>query len=287
MNNKRVLVLSGGGAKIGFQVGVTANLLNNFDAVVGVSCGAIWGAMIAQNKTEKAVEVILHLSNKDIFTGDFSAWNIFKRLLTKKTYILDMSPLRLLLEKYVSKEDFIMPAYFVYIDAVTGDKITACSDDLDTKGIIDAIMASAAIPVAMRGVNDRYYDGGLEEVCPLGEAIALGPDMITIINCFNRNTRNTRKKNTLISIASWAFTDKMPETIANNSIENFLMINKILKASNQESVIISWKEKQKIIKRFDCNIFEPMIDLGDSMDFGKELMISRYNAGKNTLFKTE
>jgi predicted acylesterase/phospholipase RssA len=299
---KRILVLSGGGAKIGFQAGVTSSIKRNFDAVIGVSCGAIWAAMIAQNKQYADTNIILLLNNDKIFTGSFSLWNIAKKLILGKTYLLDTSPLRKLLEANVRKADFVIPAYFVYVDAVTGEKITACSDDLDTRGIIDAIMASAAIPVVMeggkdmnsfksmddyldpnvpKGIKNRYFDGGLEETCPLGEAIALQPDEIVIVNCFNRDGKAKLHKGNLLGIASWAFTDKMPGTIANNSVDTFLMVNEILKATSRDSVTIMWKGKTKVIKRFDCELYEPEINLGDSLDFSRESMLCRYKHGIN------
>lgn len=282
---KRVLVLSGGGAKIGFQVGVTAKLNAGFHSVVGVSCGAIWAAMLAQNKQLQGSKIILSLQNEDIYTGNFSLWNIAKRILTKKNYLLDMSPLRRLLEQNVRKEDFVIPAYFVYVDAVTGEKITACSDTLDTPGIIDAIMSSSAIPVVMEGVKNRYYDGGLEEVCPLGEAIALEPDEIVIVNCFNRAKQVIREKDSLIATAGWMFTDKMPQTIAKNSVDTFLMLNEVLRATFQESVNILWNGRQKTIKHFDYELYEPSEDLGDTLDFSKDLMKQRFNHGMKAVSK--
>ena len=279
---KRILVLSGGGAKIGFMAGVTTNLpyfKNHFDGVIGVSCGAIWAAAVAMGKEKEWSKIILNLENKDIFEGSFSVWNILKKLISKKTYLLDMSPLRKLLEDNIKKEDFKIPAYFVYVDADTGEKITACSDTLDKEGIINAIMASAAIPVVMEGVENRYFDGGLEETCPLGEAIALQPDEIVIVNCFNRNQKSVRSKKNMIGIAGWAFADKMPTTIANSSVDTFLMVNEILKSTGQDSVVIDWKGKQKLIKKFKCELFEPQIDLGNSLDFSSNLMKGRYHHG--------
>ena len=282
MKRKRVLVLSGGGAKIGFQAGVTSCIDRNFDATVGVSCGAIWAAMIAQGKQFTGEALILSLSNDNIYTGSFSITNIIKRLITRKNYILDMSPLRRLLEENVRKEDFIIPAYFVYVDAETGEKIVACSDTLDTNGIIDAIMSSSAIPVAMRGVNDRYYDGGLEEVCPLKEAIDLQPDEIVIINCFNRNEQSIRTKNSLISTAAWSFTEKMPTVIAKYSINPFLAMNELVKDSPNGQKTITVEGKQKTIKYFDYQLFEPKQSLGDSFDFSHEQMKKRYLHGVRT-----
>lgn len=285
---KRILVLSGGGAKIAFMAGITTNYpypKYYFDGVIGVSCGSIWAAAVAMGKELEWSKMILNLENKDIFEGSFSVWNILKKLITKKTYLLDMSPLRRLLEENINKEDFKIPAYFVYVDADTGEKITACSDTLDKEGIINAIMASAAIPVVMEGVENRYFDGGMEETCPLSEAIALNPDEIVIVNCFNRNGKSIAKKKNLIGIAAWAFTDKMPTTIANNSVDTFLMVNEILKATHQDSVVIDWKGKQRLIKKFNCQLYEPKVDLGDSLDFSSNLMKIRYQHGLEVVQK--
>jgi len=278
---KRVLVLSGGGAKIGFQAGVFNNLENqDFDAVFGTSCGAIWGAMVAQNKTDIGEYLILNLDNEDIYKGNLSLWNIVKRLISGKNYLLDMSPLRSLLTKYVKKADFVIPAYFMYVDFTTGQLIAKCSDDCKTDAeIVDAIMASAMMPIIMPPV-ENFVDGGVYAVCPLSEAIKHKPDEIVIINCFNRKNRSVARGSKLLQLAEWLFVNSMSETIARNSVDTFLMINQIMKQIPSQESCIMIDGELKDVKYFNYDLYEPTDDLGDTIDFTPTPMEKRYFHGR-------
>lgn len=278
---KRVLVLSGGGAKIGFQAGVFQALKDkNFDAVFGTSCGAIWAAMVAQNKGMEASNLILNLQNSDIYTGNLSVLNIVKKLISGKNYLLDMAPLRELLTKHIRKEDFVIPAYFCYVDFTTGELIAKCSDDCKNSAeIVDAVMASSMIPIAMQPVGN-YVDGGVLSVCPLGEAIKFQPSEIVIINCFNRLNRAKAKGSKMTQLAQWLFIDSMPETIARNSVDTFLIINQILKAVPQQELQFLMDGQYKSMRYFDYQLYEPQEDLGDTIDFTQPSMLKRYYHGQ-------
>ncbi len=279
----RALVLSGGASKIGFQFGVYSELKNkNFDYYIGNSCGAIAVAGLAQGKGDDFLARILNLSNSDIYEGNVSIWRAIKQICLGKNYLLDMSPLRKLLQEFVKKEDFIKPAYFVFKDKITGDFITTCTDNLaTTEEIIDAIMSSSAIPLAMSGVKDRYYDGGIEQVCPISVAINLQVDEIVIINCFNRVSKACTDSNSLLNLAGWVLLDAMPETIAKNSINPFLMMNQLVKDASNGQKTIMVEGSKKTIRYFDYDLYEPTIDLGDSFDFDKKSMIKRFVHGSH------
>ena len=278
---KRVLVLSGGGAKIGFQVGVFHHLKNKqFDAVFGTSCGSIWAAMVAQNKADQAKHLILSLDNTDIYKGNLSVGNIIKKLILGKNYLLDMSPLRGLLTKFVKKADFVIPAYFCYVDFTTGELITKCSSDCETDSeIVDAIMASCMIPIAMPPVGN-FVDGGVLAVCPLSEAIKFQPSEIVIINCFNRASRARAKGSKLLQLASWLFIESMPETIARNSVDTFLIINQILKAVPRQELQFLMDGQYRNMRYFDYQLYEPQEDLGDTIDFSEGAMFKRFCHGR-------
>ena len=283
----RSLVLSGGAAKIGFQLGVYSQLKDkHFNSFYGVSCGAILAAMLAQDKYELASNMILNLNNSDIYKGKLSKFNIIWKVIIGAKHLIDMSPLRNLLELYVKKEDFKYPAYFSYTDLNTGEFITVCSDDLETsKDIIDAIMASAAMPIIMPYVtinNKDYVDGGLKKTCPLSEAVKNKPDSIVVINCFNRNKNTLAPVNNILNITLHCVNDIMLEEMSKQSVNTTLTINNIIsELSNKNTITVN----DKIYKYIDIKIYEPDEDLGDSFNFNKNEMYKRYSIGIKTKLK--
>ena len=71
----RALVLSGGGSKGAYQIGVWKALkkLNiTFDIVTGTSSGAINGALITQNSYFKSILIWNQLNYKNIFGDEFN-----------------------------------------------------------------------------------------------------------------------------------------------------------------------------------------------------------------------
>lgn len=288
----KALVLSGGSAKIGFQLGVYDSLEDKkFDAFFGVSCGAIFSAMLAQDNYTLTKELILNLENKHIYKGSLSKLSIIYRIITGKNNLINMNPLRGMLVKYVKKENFKFPAYFSYVDLNTGEFKTVCSDNLETsEQIIDAIMASASIPVIMPTVKIDgllNVDGGLIKTCPLSEAVKINPDEIVVINCFNREKHSISKTDNIINIALHCINNIMLEEMSKQSVNAFVLINALIYKIGKNAELTR-NNKAKTYKYIPIRIYEPDIDveLGDGFDFSKASMLDRFNKGVLTKFKT-
>lgn len=276
----RILVLSGGSAKISYQIGVLESMQNRkFDVFSGVSCGAILSVMLAMNKFVIARDIVLSLQNKDIYKGSLSKLSVIYKVATGKESIVDMSPLREFLAKYVKKEDFVLPAYISYVDLETGRFVTVCSDDLGTEEIIDAVMASCAIPAIMPAVKingRKCVDGGLKKVSPLSVAIDLGATEIVVVNCFNREKVTIAPINSIVNIAIHAANNVMLEEMSRQSVNTFLNYNEILEEKGEFV--------NKVGKRYryiPITIHEPREDddLGNSFDFSQGEAIRRFLIG--------
>ena len=286
---KRSLVLSGGASKIAFQLGAFEALQDKqFTSIYGISCGAILAAMLGQNKLDIAHKVILNLENRNVYQGKISVFAALKAIILGKESVLDTTPLRKMLTENVRKEDFVVDTYFSFVDMFTGEFMTfSVSECVNTEAIIDCIMASAAMPLAMPPVKNRYFDGGIYKVSPLSEAIKGNPDEIVIVNCFNRAEKVKNDCVKIPQIAFWLLSEAMPANAAKSSIEPFLMLNEVLRQMPGKEVNILFDGKLRTIRYFDYLLIEPTISLGDSFDFSANSMLERWKHGLEVVMKNK
>jgi NTE family protein len=188
----RALVLSGGGARGAFEVGVIRGLIEDrnldFDLISGISAGALNGAFLSQaprtpnslaglkTYSEKLANFWLSLKgNSDIYTerpGGFAGFALGADSL------YDYSPLLELLKKQIdvtllrnSHRNFFCGA----VDLVTGQYRQFRPSDKD---IFNGILASASIPVIFPFVRlgpSVLVDGGVRRISALGPVFNENP----------------------------------------------------------------------------------------------------------------
>ncbi|ACL70985.1 patatin-like phospholipase family protein [Halothermothrix orenii] len=192
------LVLSGGGAKGAYQVGVIEELLRRgirIDLVTGSSIGAFNGALLAeflqygQYRSEDPVERIkevwlnlekvLTLNWPGFLKNIFTPWRIpsvFTNLVLRKV-ISDYIP-----------ETRMISDYKICQLSITGTDlnkgITRVFDYNSRIEVIKGILASMAYPAAFPSVkigNNYYMDGGALDNTPLKEAILWGARNIYVV----------------------------------------------------------------------------------------------------------
>lgn len=173
----RILVLSGGGVKGAFQVGVLKSRMMSmsvpYDAIFGVSTGALTGAVIAQGSTHEEQYRYLQQVEKlylDITGND----SIVKQSRTKLGKLWDLlqhgglmnpEPLVKLVHKYVNKDRLERSTTYFgagYVDLQDGEYHLGTDHE--------AILASAYQPMFFQLRGPRA-DGGLRMMTPLGDAI--------------------------------------------------------------------------------------------------------------------
>jgi predicted acylesterase/phospholipase RssA len=194
------LVISGGGAKGAFAVGIIADLHDRFrgtgwfSIVGGSSAGALVapfaallgaGRSVAWRARETMITVATRISTDDILQrrGPLG-------LLRRADGLNETEPLRRLLERSLEPAWFAWlqsPAapviYAVYTNYRTGEKVTVTARDpgMDRARFIGALVASASVPVYMEPAfidGDACYDGGVRDLVPCEQAVGFGAETI-------------------------------------------------------------------------------------------------------------
>ncbi len=208
---KRALVISGGGSKGAFAVGVLKELHQmypglQFDIYVGTSTGSLVVSLSSLNLLDKLENVYTHVENKDIFIEG----NIVNKISDNS--IFDVEPLWKLIQENYTDEDYEnlkLSGKKVFLNTVclqtnqlnvfTNDASSINPGDYKVIQTVNAnhfrraMLASACQPVFMqpirinRGVPGaadpdlQYVDGGVLEYIGLQIAIDAGADEIFAI----------------------------------------------------------------------------------------------------------
>ena len=193
-NRKRALVLSGGGGRGAYHVGVMRFLEEHEwfpDIVVGTSIGAVNGAAIASGHSAH------------------SLWSLWQRLRTSDvqkphlnplsgTFLLDTAPLRETLEREgwvnfdrINSEDAAVHLRVTATEVNTGHlHIFGNSPDAYPSKMrreplgLDHIIASCSIPIVYPATQlhgNLYWDGATVANTPLGPAIDAGAEEIVVV----------------------------------------------------------------------------------------------------------
>lgn len=229
----RALVLSGGGVKGAFQVGVLKKWMGeqgiDYDIICGVSVGALNTAGIGMTPKGSPKEAVAWLEN--FWRTQVNQKNIYKRwfpfgrlhsLWEKSVY--DSSPLIKLVSDNLHLEKVASNGRMLAVGAVSLDtgehRFTRESDPNFTKWVL----ASASFPVFLQPIEiegQLWSDGGIKNVTPLGEAIRLGATEIDVIMCTNieEMTRWDSTSKRAVPDAVTRAVDLMSDQIIKNDIE--------------------------------------------------------------------
>lgn len=185
-NGRCALVFAGGGSHGAVQVGmlreiVTAGVAPDF--VVGASAGAINAAWFSRNPTIEGVAELETLWRSvrraeimPMTPGGF--WNFLRRADS----LFDGKALRALFERRLGVyrfDDARVPLFVVATDALTGAEVVMSQGD-----VIDALMASTAIPgifPCVRLGGRDLVDGGVANNTPISTAVRLGAERIVVL----------------------------------------------------------------------------------------------------------
>ncbi len=200
---KTALVVSGGGAKGAFAVGVIKYIFSTyrnsgwFAITGGTSTGALISPMAALMAAPDPMGIqalrTLIRSYTTVDTSDIlNKKNIFE-LVELPDCLYESHPLNHLIHRHLRTEwfDWLQRpeapyCYVVYTDYKNGEKVIVSPKDRDMtrKRFIQAILASASVPVVMEAtiIDDTVcYDGGVRDLLPFGPAIDLGAETIVPI----------------------------------------------------------------------------------------------------------
>ena len=197
-NPVRALVLSGGGGRGAYHVGVLRFLEEHEwfpDVIVGTSIGAVNGAAIASGHTAHSLWALWRrLKTDDV---QRRAWDLFS--LDEWDHLLDTAPLR----KTLVEEGWIDLAHIngqpparhlrvTVVEMETGRlRVFGNSPDPSPSGrcehvdiTLDHILASCSIPLIYPPTKIdevSFWDGGTVANTPLGPAVDAGADDIVVV----------------------------------------------------------------------------------------------------------
>lgn len=206
---KTAVVLSGGGAKGSYQLGVWKALRElhiKYDIVTGTSIGAINGVLMCEKSYFKAKRIWHKLnleylfnelpkSNKDIdilklFGGNFI-----------KNGGMDIKKIETIIEKNVNKRKFYNSKIdfgLITYNFTTKKPIILSKDKIPSDKLTDYLMASATCFPAfkMKEIDgDKYIDGGYYDNLPIELAIKLGAEFLIIVDLGSPGFKRRPSKN--------------------------------------------------------------------------------------------
>jgi NTE family protein len=183
---RTAFVLAGGGSLGAIEVGMLQALLDAGEApafLVGASAGAINAAYFAGDPTvagaRELERIWCALNRREVFP--FNLGSVFG-LLRRRDHLVDSSGLQRLLERHLAYrrlEDAAMPVHLVASDMLTGQEVL-----LSSGPVVDAVLASAAIPGVYPPVqiDGRWLvDGGVTNNTPISAAVGLGATRVIVL----------------------------------------------------------------------------------------------------------
>lgn len=210
--NKVALVLSGGGGKGAYEIGVWKALKEfgidkKITAIAGTSVGALNAALFLQGDIDIAEEVWRNISNEKILKIDKT--EILKKLLIEtgvtssianayliskgKTGVFSRDGLLEIMEKYVDLNTVSQSKVQCFISCCEIPKKVVKYFKINNKSeerIKDILLASSALPVIYDNViidGKRYIDGGIVDNTPVKPLYDIGYRTIIVVHLNNDN----------------------------------------------------------------------------------------------------
>lgn len=195
------LVLSGGGAKGSYEIGVWKALKDigvPISAITGTSIGALNGAMLVQDDYELASLAWTNFSAKQIidieentlkkekiYSKHFSFFSILKNIFTPNG--MELYPLKNVLEEYIDEDQIRnSPIDFGLVTFSLTDlkPLQIFKDEIPKGQFVDYLVASACFP-AFKPIeinNKKYIDGGFYDNVPISLMSNCGVKNIIVVD---------------------------------------------------------------------------------------------------------
>lgn len=277
------MVLSGGGPKGSFQVGVMEELISqrgvNFEIFGGVSTGALQAVGGAQDQIDVLKSFWLEIKeNKDIFTERQG----FLGALAGNDSLYATAPLRKKIRNFVDRARLAQTGKKLIVGAVslqTGEFTVYRENDPD---IAEWIIASTAIPVAfptLRKNGEKHVDGGVRNITPLSSVMKLKPSAIVVVLASPLKREVVQKKfGNLIKIAKRSV-GLLENEVFRTDIAQANLINDLVEAyagldAGADALGLTSSDKKKLLKPLkevlaDYNVVRIMVIEPDKLYFKK------------------
>jgi NTE family protein len=298
------VVLSGGGAKGAFQVGVLDELITNrgvkVDIVVGVSTGALQALGTAQGDVPGMVRQWLNIKgNKDIYTD---AGGVIGGLLGGDA-LYDPKPLRKVIRNFADEAKLKATGVKMLLGVVNLGTGVFRTIDETVPNIADWVYASCAMPVFFpplvskdtAGVKEQWVDGGVRNVTPLDAALEMNPRGVIVVRASPKpKVGAVRTFPNLIKIGLRAV-DILQSEVSINDTANATLINDLISAREAqfkalEAEGITGAQATGILRPLDLQlskyrfapirIIEPEKVYSDTLEFDPAKIREAIDAGR-------
>jgi len=259
---RAALVISGGGSKGAFAVGVVKNLYERFrpagwfSIVGGCSTGALItpmvGLMAAPKRMADEALATLVYEYENTATSDVLKRRSAAQLLRFRDSLYSFAPLRARVDRALKQEYFdwlrreeAPHCYVEYTNFRSGQRVVASPKDrgMTRERFIDALIASASIPVIVEATvidGEPCYDGGVRDVIPVETAVELGAETIlpifldpTTLGDYDRTARR------LDRVLYRSILILLDET-QRNDIETARLVNAAVQAKTEVLESVRW-----------------------------------------------
>lgn len=281
--SKVALVLSGGGAKGAFQVGVEKYAREEkgykWDVIAGVSVGALNGALLAMEKYHRLEAIWKTICDNKVYTGKLGLLTYIKLFLGAKS-VYGNEPLARIIDEEIDPKEFKVDFRVGTVSLRTGHYTLYHHDSPDIK---KAILASTVMPIIWppMSVSDEcqdMVDGSLRRFSPIGDVLDMDPDEVFIINCRPRHpTPVTNEFDNVLDIGIRTIAIAGNE-IFTSDIREFIHINRNVKEAQEVGHTLT-NIKGKPYKWYKCTIIEPKEPLGQMLDFSRNRVEKSKEAG--------
>lgn len=263
---KRALVLSGGGSRGAYQVGVIQHLLGeraiDYDIITGISVGALNGSylsMFNRGDGNSAARGLLNIWKKVNDRAIYKKWFFGRLAALWRPSVYNSKPLQNLLDENLDTKLMRSSGKKLIVGAVsmtTGRYRTWDESDDD---IVDAVKASSAFPGMFLPVEidgEVWVDGGIREVAPVNDAIQAGATHIDVILNQPRELPVRSADTSAVGSISRIFETMLSEATSND-LKRVELYNEILRYQHLEGK-----------KHIHLNVLEPKrVLIQDALNF--------------------
>lgn len=299
--SRLAIVLSGGGAKGAFQVGVLDALINKHGVkpaiAVGTSTGAIQALGVAQNDIDGLLQVWLGIKgNGDIYRD---RGGIAGSIILGEKALYNTTPLRNLLKAFAKPDRLAASTVDLRLGIVSLQSGEFRTIDKTVSGIFNWVYASCAMPVYFDPLEtsdkQQWVDGGVRDVTPLGAALDLNPTGVIVIRASPTSKPASSKYfGGLIPIGLRA-TSLLQSEVSRNDLASTSLINDMLAARDQvftalqangsnaaeASRLLLPLDRQLANYRFaHVRVIEPEEDFSDTLEFDPAKIRRAIDAGR-------
>lgn len=190
-NKKRVLIISGGGARGAWGGGLIKALYEkekpDYRCIVGNSTGSLLAPMVALNAYDKMEQGFTDVNQKTVFNinpfkqnGKVNPWIAALRILLGKKTLGETQNLRKRIFSFFTEKDLEdikasgREVKVAIVNLTTNTLLFKSTQDCDYAEMVDWIWASANTPVFMSDLSkyeELWVDGGIKENVPIVEGL--------------------------------------------------------------------------------------------------------------------